>query len=104
MRMRSSRVTSGTCASAAWRTRSEEHTSELQSLQYLVCRLLLEKNYARSPRACSSASQTCIVLDTIYASSRPLDRARCSVRSRTSRSYEHTSELHSRHYLVCRLL
>src|SRR5438445_10150167 len=28
-------------ASAPWR--SEEHTSELQSRQYLVCRLLLEK-------------------------------------------------------------
>src|SRR5438445_7786547 len=26
-----------------WRGRSEEHTSELQSRQYLVCRLLLEK-------------------------------------------------------------
>src|SRR3989339_1389001 len=26
------------------RLRSEEHTSELQSLAYLVCRLLLEKN------------------------------------------------------------
>src|ERR1041384_8513900 len=37
--------------------RSEEHTSELQSLAYLVCRLLLEKNthqtrpMAPSPRA-----------------------------------------------------
>src|SRR3712207_8341405 len=28
-------------------TRSEEHTSELQSRQYLVCRLLLEKKNAR---------------------------------------------------------
>src|SRR3712207_8977867 len=28
---------------AARRVRSEEHTSELQSRQYLVCRLLLEK-------------------------------------------------------------
>src|SRR3712207_7627769 len=28
------------------RLRSEEHTSELQSRQYLVCRLLLEKNIA----------------------------------------------------------
>src|SRR3712207_7467334 len=28
---------------AARPTRSEEHTSELQSRQYLVCRLLLEK-------------------------------------------------------------
>src|SRR3712207_8907077 len=30
-------------ASADSGTRSEEHTSELQSRQYLVCRLLLEK-------------------------------------------------------------
>src|SRR5690606_40733240 len=28
---------------SAWRTRSEEHTSELQSRENLVCRLLLEK-------------------------------------------------------------
>src|SRR3989441_5095795 len=28
---------------ALYDTRSEEHTSELQSLAYLVCRLLLEK-------------------------------------------------------------
>src|SRR3712207_7475532 len=28
---------------AAFEVRSEEHTSELQSRQYLVCRLLLEK-------------------------------------------------------------
>src|SRR2546425_2911251 len=33
------------CARAPvrWSLRSEEHTSELQSLAYLVCRLLLEK-------------------------------------------------------------
>src|SRR3712207_8578675 len=30
-------------AGGAGRPRSEEHTSELQSRQYLVCRLLLEK-------------------------------------------------------------
>src|SRR3712207_8610040 len=30
-------------ATVALTTRSEEHTSELQSRQYLVCRLLLEK-------------------------------------------------------------
>src|SRR3712207_7379420 len=32
--------------------RSEEHTSELQSRQYIVCRLLLEKkiNYSPHPR------------------------------------------------------
>src|SRR3712207_7855390 len=31
--------------------RSEEHTSELQSRQYLVCRLLLEKKYKYDPRS-----------------------------------------------------
>src|SRR2546422_4917122 len=31
------------CTSRTWRTRSEEHTSELQSRLHLVCRLLLEK-------------------------------------------------------------
>src|SRR3712207_8137481 len=31
------------------RTRSEEHTSELQSRQYLVCRLLLEKKKKKHP-------------------------------------------------------
>src|SRR3712207_7435951 len=33
----------GTCRSTPRNGRSEEHTSELQSRQYLVCRLLLEK-------------------------------------------------------------
>src|SRR3712207_6875531 len=32
--------------------RSEEHTSELQSRQYLVCRLLLEKKKKRVTRDC----------------------------------------------------
>src|ERR1035441_10819265 len=30
--------------------RSEEHTSELQSLRHLVCRLLLEKKKSHTPR------------------------------------------------------
>src|SRR5256884_6546574 len=38
-RARGTRRRSGTCSS----TRSEEHTSELQSRLHLVCRLLLEK-------------------------------------------------------------
>src|SRR3712207_8816145 len=33
----------GGYALVGWSSRSEEHTSELQSRQYLVCRLLLEK-------------------------------------------------------------
>src|SRR2546425_7621232 len=37
--------------------RSEEHTSELQSLAYLVCRLLLEKKKGRSS-SCHTTSQT----------------------------------------------
>src|SRR3712207_8955317 len=34
--------------------RSEEHTSELQSRQYLVCRLLLEKKKKNIPRVYQS--------------------------------------------------
>src|SRR2546425_8094468 len=36
------------------RARSEEHTSELQSLAYLVCRLLLEK------KKCAPSSNLCV--------------------------------------------
>src|SRR3712207_8644856 len=35
--------TSGSAPTVTAQERSEEHTSELQSRQYLVCRLLLEK-------------------------------------------------------------
>src|SRR3712207_8516830 len=50
--------------SAAPRFRSEEHTSELQSRQYLVCRLLLEKK-KESP---SSTFQAAIsLLDLLYS-------------------------------------
>src|SRR3712207_8413486 len=34
--------------------RSEEHTSELQSRQYLVCRLLLEKKHTQKPSSTHS--------------------------------------------------
>src|SRR5205814_7503172 len=37
------RYRGGATSRAAIRLRSEEHTSELQSLRHLVCRLLLEK-------------------------------------------------------------
>src|SRR5205823_14164081 len=37
-----------------WPSRSEEHTSELQSLAYLVCRLLLEKKKPPRPIAAIS--------------------------------------------------
>src|SRR5947209_14276154 len=40
-------------ASEASSVRSEEHTSELQSRQYLVCRLLLEK---KKPGSCQDRS------------------------------------------------
>src|SRR5438445_10020549 len=36
--------------------RSEEHTSELQSRQYLVCRLLLEKKKSRAIRTTAAKS------------------------------------------------
>src|SRR6185437_16788162 len=46
--------------------RSEEHTSELQSLAYLVCRLLLEKK-KNNPRRCSLST-----LRTIRDPRRPM--------------------------------
>src|SRR5205814_9612080 len=44
-----------------WKTRSEEHTSELQSLRHLVCRLLLEK---KKPifTLCAIASSSCLAI------------------------------------------
>src|SRR3712207_7391112 len=44
----------GPCAGGAVYSpaRSEEHTSELQSRQYLVCRLLLEKKNKNKTRVC----------------------------------------------------
>src|SRR6185295_15581245 len=39
--------------------RSEEHTSELQSRQYLVCRLLLEKKKSTRSRRFSSTKSRC---------------------------------------------
>src|SRR2546425_9708454 len=47
---------------AQLRRRSEEHTSELQSLAYLVCRLLLEKKKSSSTR-CTSVCVTTSELD-----------------------------------------
>src|SRR5882757_5669462 len=40
-------ITEAEDIAAAVRVRSEEHTSELQSRQYLVCRLLLEKKHKK---------------------------------------------------------
>src|SRR3712207_8781528 len=48
----STRTTPLRRARSATATRSEEHTSELQSRQYLVCRLLLEKKQ-KVPTCCS---------------------------------------------------
>src|SRR5687767_15492697 len=38
-----------------WHDRSEEHTSELQSLAYLVCRLLLEKKKKKNSNTNSTS-------------------------------------------------
>src|SRR2546425_4938397 len=49
--------------------RSEEHTSELQSLAYLVCRLLLEKKKrARGTRSASSPMDGFPAAPTIWSS------------------------------------
>src|SRR5215510_16558304 len=52
-RARSRRTALSLCAASS---RSEEHTSELQSRGHLVCRLLLEKK--KSPKTTTSATTT----------------------------------------------
>src|SRR5947209_17155396 len=47
----------GSSCKVAKRRRSEEHTSELQSRQYLVCRLLLEKKKKKNKT--SQKGNTC---------------------------------------------
>src|SRR5438445_5463305 len=44
-------------ANAGSRSRSEEHTSELQSRQYLVCRLLLEKKKKKTTKIHTTSKQ-----------------------------------------------
>src|SRR3712207_7085445 len=51
-------VTLSTRTSIGTLKRSEEHTSELQSRQYLVCRLLLEKKKKNKYRAYNSMPHT----------------------------------------------
>src|SRR2546423_11000856 len=45
--------------------RSEEHTSELQSLAYLVCRLLLEKKYVSIQRAETAKTLESVIDQTV---------------------------------------
>src|SRR2546425_11804293 len=46
-----------------WSERSEEHTSELQSLAYLVCRLLLEKK-KKNKEQISTRLETLLYVDS----------------------------------------
>src|SRR3712207_7606955 len=50
--LRELRLERGDGKGAAPERRSEEHTSELQSRQYIVCRLLLEKNKRKLQCGC----------------------------------------------------
>src|SRR3712207_8316491 len=50
---------------AGFQCRSEEHTSEIQSRQYLVCRLLLEKKTAR--KTFNQRSAPALTYEYLYA-------------------------------------
>src|SRR2546425_5255078 len=67
-RPRVSRSCARTPTPRCWSTspRSEEHTSELQSLAYLVCRLLLEKKKTLVKRDADTLQSECSLL-TILA-------------------------------------
>src|SRR3712207_4843419 len=62
-----SRCSAGACSatSSSSRARSEEHTSELQSRQYLVCRLLLEKKKKKLSQAVHHPIN-CNILQFLY--------------------------------------
>src|SRR5205809_1978088 len=57
-------------------TRSEEHTSELQSRLHLVCRLLLEKKKNKMPMPNSSTKSANVVFLERVAS---VNRSNCTV-------------------------
>src|SRR3712207_7257394 len=52
-----------------WTPRSEEHTSELQSRQYLVCRLLLEKKKTTHPSSLPPHALRILPLSSSFLSS-----------------------------------
>src|SRR3712207_7734270 len=56
------RLARASCTTLAASPRSEEHTSELQSRQYLVCRLLLEKKKKRIHKQQPTTSSTIILI------------------------------------------
>src|SRR5205823_6989232 len=60
-RRRTRATTWTSCSSTP--TRSEEHTSELQSLAYLVCRLLLEKKNKNKQCLCLGPDLAIVTLD-----------------------------------------
>src|SRR5687767_15389687 len=51
--------------------RSEEHTSELQSLAYLVCRLLLEKKKKNSNPSCHKIADAAHLVHTYAVHTSP---------------------------------
>src|SRR5947209_11336900 len=63
-------------------TRSEEHTSELQSRQYLVCRLLLEKKKAPEfPKTMNKTAKNPIYSAGLFALTLSIVASRTDVRS-----------------------
>src|ERR1017187_2878570 len=55
----------------AWDWRSEEHTSELQSPMYLVCRLLLEKKGPLQHRMAPCTPDTKVAIQGVAPTSVP---------------------------------
>src|SRR5258707_2675682 len=73
----------GPSPAACLPNRSEEHTSELQSRQYLVCRLLLEKKKKNSIEVCHHAGKDKITSSCSHWIAR--DRRWTACLQRTSR-------------------
>src|SRR2546425_7073201 len=64
-----SRASSSATTTARARPRSEEHTSELQSLAYLVCRLLLEKKKHKNEHTTPAAAPVNALVPDLFCAS-----------------------------------
>src|SRR2546430_5773320 len=80
-------TTAAGVASSARSSRSEEHTSELQSQSNLVCRLLLEKKKNRSLAVATTGRDKRHQQDWAYAAQRHVLPGHSCVRASCGRQY-----------------
>src|SRR3712207_8959178 len=92
------RVTAKVKGLKVGRGRSEEHTSELQSRQYLVCRLLLEKKKKYKTSSCRCTNPGTAPEPSKAACARPARESGISHVELETSKYRNCRLLHENHY------